>query len=912
MTDTLNPERLSLLRHFKLDRTYVHGQGSWLTDSKGRQVLDLSSQYGALPFGHNPPAIWQAIETIKQQNTPTFVQPSRPIFAEQLADELARRAPVGAEAGDAVVTFAQSGSEAVEIALRLCRLSTKRALIAGAKRGYHGHTLGAAALSWKSSQQLNHAIRPPGFTQIEWNDRDALEKLFSDHGHALAALVLEPVQGEGGVYEGTREYFQRAYALCQEYGAKLILDEVQTGLGRLGGFLGADVYDLKADVIVLSKALGGGLVPLAACIAGKDVWNDDFALSHGSTFANNNLACAVGLATLELIEKNNQAVLKNVRRVGIQIKKRFKTMIEKYPGVIASIRGRGCLFAIEFEPISPETSFLAPYLFETGGWNALIASYLLNIHGVRVIPSLTGAQALRIQPSLNIEKKDLQQALDAFEALIKTIYLQDWSCLVEVLINEVLPHPRVPVDSRSLKQPIQSGHSIPSVDVTEGPGRFAFLIHNTCPEDIVDTNPALASLSDRERQALYQWLSRFPSHAPLCFMPAINGQGSSAQGWLLGLSHTPESMRARPQKAVIDDIQRAVTRAEDLGAQVVGLGAFTSIMTGNGAKVTTKSALTTGSGLTVAMAVDGLKLACKRMDVDYRRTRGLIVGLGVVGCAAAMAASEFLPALTLTGNPKWPEREYSKALTLMDKIYAHAATTMNSSSQGGLVKALRGIVPVLAQLGARGHHLKGRLKEISAGSDVELRQGLALELGWAFTTLGSAPPLQFSPKLASVIHSAEVIISASSAATTLIGPHDLRSGAIVCDVAKPADVCRTVMEVRKDVLVFDGGLVRYPEAISFGPNMGYEAGINLACLTETIVLALEKHKSGRFGVGRGSDLMNHVAYIRNAAYRHGFSVGQLRVGRRILNPCDLEYIGEAARRRSHAPSPKRSSIPLSA
>lgn len=908
MTDHLNPELLDLLRHFKLDRTYVQGRGSWLTDSSGRRVLDLSSQYGALPFGHNPRSMWKAIETIQRKETPSFVQPSRPVYAEQLAKELAERIPLGNAPSQSVVSFAQSGSEAIEIALRLCRLSTKRALIAGATRGYHGHTTGAAALSWQSAQQLNDVLRPPGFTHIEWNDRDALEKLFKVHGPELAALVLEPLQGEGGVFEGNGEYFRRAYELCQQYGAKLVLDEVQTGLGRLGAFLGSTLYGARADVVVLSKALGGGLVALGACIAAKSVWSEEFALSHGSTFANNNLACAVGLAVLELLDENDSAILKNAQSVGVRIRQRFETLIEKYPGVISEIRGRACLFAIEFDAISPESSFLVPYLFKTGGWNGLIASYLLNVHGVRVIPSLTRVRALRIQPSLNINERELEQALDAFEALIKVIYFQDWSCLVEPLLNDDLPHPKLPIDCRNLKRPVQSAIPIDS----KAPGRFAFLIHNTSPEDLVDTSPALGSLDPQELESLYHWISKFPGHAPLCFMPGINGHKASAQGWLLGLSHTPESMRACPQETLVNDIQQAVNTAEELGAQVIGLGAFTSIMTGNGSKVATRAALTTGSALTVAMAVDGLKLACNRMNVDYRQTRGLIIGLGVVGSAAAVAASDFLPALILTGNPKWPQREHVKAVKLMDKIYARAATNLMAKSREGLPHTLRLLLPFLSNLGPRGRILRQRLDEFSHSAHEELAHGLAKEITWAYHAIGRNAPIQFATKLDAVIHHAEVVIAASSAATTLIGPHDLRTGAIVCDIAKPADVCRTVMEIRNDVLVFDGGLVRYPDAISFGPNMGYEPGINLACLTETIVLALENHRSGSFGVGRGKDLMSLVSHIRDATYRHGFSVGQLRVGRRILKGRDLEFIGEAARRRSQSPAQTRPTLPLSA
>lgn len=904
MTNHLNPELMSLLRHFNLDRQYLYGQGSWLRDSEGEEILDLSSQYGALPFGHNPPAIWSALDQVKEAKIPNFVQPSRPLYAEKLAQKLAEKIPVGHENEETVVTFAQSGSEAVEIALRLCRLATKRTLIASAERGYHGHTMGAAALSWQDPKSHSSGTQSENFTRVPWNDVNALETLFREKHNQLAALVFEPVQGEGGVFEGEPHYFERASELCRKYGVKLVLDEVQTGLGRMGQLCAAELFNLRPDIIVLSKALGGGLFPLAACVVARSSWTEDFALNHGSTFANNNLGSAVGLAVLNELEKDDGALLKNARVTGELIRAHFEALKARYPGVIRDIRGRACLFAIEFEEISPDSSFFIPFLFKTDAWNGLIASYLLNEHRVRVIPSLTKARALRIQPSLNISKSELQHGLKAFEALIQTLYFKDWAALTRCLVGGETG--AAAQDRRHLARPIQSSR-VPLKN--EKPGRFAFLMHSTCPGDLLDTNPAFQFLNNRELNDLYHWLTKYPAHAPLCTMPAIRGQaGAVAEGCLIGLSHSPESMAQRDPVALVGDIQAAVHSAEALGATVIGLGAFTSIKTGNGAKISTRSALTTGSGLTVAMAVDGLKLACERMGIRAEEKRGLILGLGVVGCAAALAASDFLPALTLTGNPKWPERERAKALQLMDKIYFRAASNV---APHGLATTLRRFIVSLDQLGPRGRQLKTRLLEIERGNE-EHCAGLAGDIHWASTHLGQLPPLQFSPRLSPVIHKAELIIAASSSSKALIGPHDLRSGAIVCDVAKPADVCSSVRELRDDVLVFDGGLVRYPEPISFGPNMGYDPGINLACLTETVLLALEGHKSGQFGVGRCRDLMNHVSSIREAATRHGFSVGQLRAGRTVFQNADLERIGESARRRCRLPLPQSSSISLSA
>jgi acetylornithine/succinyldiaminopimelate/putrescine aminotransferase/predicted amino acid dehydrogenase len=889
----LNPQVLELLEHFRLDRTYVRGSGAWLEDDGGNRVLDLSSQYGALPFGHNPEALWDAVLAVRRAGMPSLVQPSRPVHAQALAERLARIAPVERGGGEPTVTFAQSGAEAIEVAIRLARLATGRPLIVAAERGYHGKTLGAQALTWTSAKALREEVRPPAFAHVAWNDAPALERFLEEHAGAVAAVVLEPIQGEGGVFEPDPGYLPRVRELCTAHGVKLVLDEVQTGLGRTGALFAADHWGVRADILVLSKALGGGLVPLAATIAARDAWSEEFALTHGSTFANNNLTCAVGLAVLDKLEARGGALVAGARATGERLRSAFERLAARYPGVIRELRGRGCLLGIEFEPVGPESSFFVRHLFEAEAFTAVVASYLLNEHGVRVIPCLTHGRALRVQPPLDVGQDEIAIGVAAFEALVRTIHLRDWASLVAPLLAGRRTG-REPVDARALTRPVIASRRI---EVGEEPTRFAFLIHHTSPEDLVDTTPAFGRLSREELRALYDWTAVRPGHSPLCFVESIRGaRGAVAQGWLLGVTHTPESMRARPRSRVSAEIGEAVATARQrLGAHVVGLGAFTSIMTANGAEVAHgPGAITTGSALTVAAAVDGVSLACDRLGLDPSRRRALVLGLGVVGSAAALIAADTLPSLVLVGNPARPEREQAKARALMDRIYARAARSLHSGRTDGLAGELGRTVPSWRGLGDRGRRLVARLAAVGRGD--EPGDGLSVEVAWASSVLAKRAPLELAPRLDQVVRDADVIIAATSAAVPLLGPDDLKPGAIVCDVAKPADVSRAVLEQRPDVLAFDGGLVRYPEPIAFAQNMGHAPGVNLACLTETIVLALEGVREGRFGIGLASDLGEEVSRIREAALRHGFSVGELRSAGHLLTDEHFARVREAARR----------------
>ncbi|MCO5166140.1 MAG: aminotransferase class III-fold pyridoxal phosphate-dependent enzyme [Planctomycetes bacterium] len=884
MTCHVDPHRVRLLEHLRLDRTFVRGEGSWLWDAQGRKVLDLTSQYGAVPLGHGPPSLWAALDDVRARAIPALTQPSRPFLAEDLARRLLARAPLAGPAGDGAVTFASSGSEAVEVALAQCRAATGRAVVVAAERAYHGLTQGAGALTWSRAR---HAPSDD-VVHVPWNDPAALEALFARRGLEVAALVLEPLQGEGGVHEADPAWLRLARDLCDRHGAALVLDEVQTGLGRCGALFLGEALGVKADAIVLSKALGGGLVPLAACLATRALHVEAFGLSHGSTFANGNLACAVGLAVLDALEADDLALVRRAAEAGARLRSGLEAVAARHPGVVRGVRGRGLLLGLELEPVGPERSFFMAHLEHTGGAVGLAAGWLLNAEGVRVIPCLGSGRTLRIEPCLTATDAELARGLEALEALVDLFARGDWAALVRPVLD--LP-PTWPRDLRAHDRPVVS-----STPITEGerPTRFAFLMHPTGGDDLARTTPAFASLSPEERDALAAWGAARPSHAPVGFLPAVRGAaGAVAQGWLVSLSDTPTSLRARPRAEVVRDVRAAAETARRLGAEVLGLGAFTSIVTRNGDDLhDLPLAVTTGNALTVALAVEGLDLAARRLGKDLGRARACVVGLGAVGSASAALLAERAPALLLVGRP---DRDERRALSLAGEVYARAARDLERDDTRGVARALR---EGLRRWAARGpverrrlRALQTRLRALGRGVGLDDPAGLGREVAWAASLAGQAPPVAFAPDRRAALRAADVVLTATSDPAAVIGPDDLRRGAIVCDVAKPADVAAAVVEARPDVLVFEGGLARWPEPLSVGQHLGLPPGVALACLTETVVLALEGARAGRFGRVKG--LADEARTLRAAARRHGFDLADLHRGGRALTDDDLAAVRRA-------------------
>jgi acetylornithine/succinyldiaminopimelate/putrescine aminotransferase len=341
--NALNPARAELLATFGLDLEIVRATGCRLTDDAGRDYIDFLAQYGALPFGHNPPEVWEALRASAVMQAPAMLQPLRSLAAERLAARLAEVSP-----GDlGIVTFANSGAETVEAAIKLARVRTGRDVILSTDRGFHGKTLGALSATGNPLYQQDFAAPAPGFDYIPYGDLDALRARLE--AGDVAAFLVEPIQGEGGVNVPPEGYLDAAIALCRAQGVLSIVDEIQTGLGRTGALFACSEGAEVPDMLLLAKALGGGLVPIGACIVRPSAWDDRFGRLHSSTFAGGGLACAAGLATLDRLLADDAALIAQVRENGAVFRRGLEALKARYPDVIRDVRGRGYMLGLEFQ-----------------------------------------------------------------------------------------------------------------------------------------------------------------------------------------------------------------------------------------------------------------------------------------------------------------------------------------------------------------------------------------------------------------------------------------------------------------------------------------------------------------------------------------------------------------------------------
>jgi LysW-gamma-L-lysine/LysW-L-ornithine aminotransferase len=362
----------------------VRGQGASLWDVDGNEYIDCSSGHGVANLGHAHPKVAEAIS--KQASTlitlfETFPNDQR----AALMQKLTALAP-----GLNRVFFCNSGTESIEAAIKFARLSTGRTGIVAAMRGFHGRTMGSLSATW--NKKYREAFEPlvPGYSHVPYNNIETLEKAVTEK---TAAVLLEPVQGEGGVYPADPVYMEAVREICIERGALLIMDEVQTGFGRTGKLFAYQHYGITPDLLCVAKSLAGG-IPMGAVLIGPAVQNLAPGL-HGSTFGGNPLSCAAALAALSVIEEEDlprQALVKGAYLID-QIRNINSPLIRQ-------VRGLGLLVGIELK------QKVAPYL------RALQERNILALNA--------GLTTIRLLPPLVITYQQLDQVVAALTEVLAT------------------------------------------------------------------------------------------------------------------------------------------------------------------------------------------------------------------------------------------------------------------------------------------------------------------------------------------------------------------------------------------------------------------------------------------------------------------------------------------------------------
>lgn len=395
--DYVNPDLARVMRITGLGTLEDHASGCHVWDHEGHQYLDMAGGYGMFALGHCHPEV---IEAVSEQlhkmplSAKVFFTPAMAYLAEALA----KVAP-----GDLRYTFfSNTGTEAVECALKVARLARpQRNVFVAALGAFHGKTLGALSVSGRPKYREPFEPLVPEVRHVDFNDPKALSEAVDEH---TAAVILEPVQGEGGIHLATQEFMEQARQACDQHQALLITDEVQTGMGRTGKMFAIEHYGIKPDIMCLAKALGGGVMPIGATMGTPEVWKafKGRPLIHTSTFGGNPLACTAGLATLKIMERDN--LPEKAAKSGAYMLQKLQDLAGQYPEMCRQARGLGLMMGMEFT----EEKYAGAVIAEMSR-RRVIAVYTLN-----------QPRVIRFEPPLAISLTDIDYAIEALaESLFK-------------------------------------------------------------------------------------------------------------------------------------------------------------------------------------------------------------------------------------------------------------------------------------------------------------------------------------------------------------------------------------------------------------------------------------------------------------------------------------------------------------
>ncbi len=412
----LNPQMGRVLRTLGFDKSWRGGEGAHLIDADGERYLDMFGGYGVFAIGRNHPEAIAAVQEVMAAGTGNLPQLGVTLLSGVLAEQLLARAPGSV----AAMVSANTGTEAVEAAIKVSRAATGRPRILYAEHAFHGLTLGSLSLNGEPIFREGFGPLVPGCDPVAFGDLEALQREL-ERGD-VAALILEPVQGKG-VNLPPEGYLARAQALCRASGTLFVCDEVQTGIGRTGRFLALEHWGLEPDMICLAKALSGGLVPIGALLVSRGAFEQVFdgmerAVRHGSTFGGNDLAAAAALATLRVLD--GEGLVARAERLGALLLELTSPLAERYE-VVKEVRGLGLMWAIEF---GPPPGRAGRRLWETverrqkGLFSQLVTVPLFHEH--RILCQVAGHRmnTIKALPALSVEEQEIRRFAAALEQTV--------------------------------------------------------------------------------------------------------------------------------------------------------------------------------------------------------------------------------------------------------------------------------------------------------------------------------------------------------------------------------------------------------------------------------------------------------------------------------------------------------------
>ncbi len=412
----LNTQMVRVLKAIGYDRVYTRGQGPYLYDNQGHEYLDLLSGFGVYALGRNHPTVIQALQDVLTSELPDMVQMDVSLLSGLLGEALLQRCPERLTK----MFFCNSGTEAVEAAIKFARYTTKRDRIVYCEHGYHGLTMGSLSLNGENVFREGFGPLLPGCAAVPFNDLAALEQALA--GKDVAAFIVEPVQGKG-VNLPSDDYLPEAARLCAQYGTLFVADEIQCGIGRTGKFWAVEHWGVEPDMICMAKALSGGFIPVGGVAMSSRVMDAVFnrmdrAVVHGSTFSKNNMAMAAGLATLKVIEE--EKLVENAARRGDELLAGIRQLVDKYE-LFQAARGKGLMIALEFgspKSLSLKAAWTMLEAANKGLFSQMITIPLFKNHRILSQVAGHGMNVVKFLPPLVIGDRDRDWILAALDEVI--------------------------------------------------------------------------------------------------------------------------------------------------------------------------------------------------------------------------------------------------------------------------------------------------------------------------------------------------------------------------------------------------------------------------------------------------------------------------------------------------------------
>ena len=616
------PLLVDRLRALALDVSYERASGDYLwvrQRGHSKRVTDFAGGYGSTLFGHNHPAIVAEARKVLAKGRPQLVQASVRDGAGALGEALSTLLQE-----EYVCIITNSGTETVEAGIKHSVYELGSRHFWAVIGGFHGRTAGALQLS--SGHVDACSTWGPTVRFIDSDDPRSWDEAQNDCAGPPSGAVFEPILGEGGVVPLTPRFLAWLSEAAIEGKFPLIADEIQSGLGRTGSFLASSHHlEVNPDYICLGKSLGGGIAKIGALLVRRERFVNAFSLDHTSTFAEDDFSCAVALKALQVLQEDHLMALCGER--GRYLRGQLENLAAAYPVQVADVRGSGLMLGCEFREQASSPSTMIRHLSDSGYLGWLLSGYLLNVHNIRVTPTMGSPLTLRFEPSAYIPSEEIDRLIDGLAAACEELERGDAGRLTGFLVGENPPASTI-VGAPTLK-----------IERSALDKHVAFIGHFITSQDAKHFDPSLSGLPSSKLDA---YLARFSSiSAPtVCARRTVGTPtGDAVSLSFIGLNVTSsEIAKAVSQGShgwIVDKVNDAVRCARDLGCSVVGLGGYTSAITNSCMSIrVTDIALTSGNALTIGMALRAIERSLERAG---KRVED--VNLGILGAPGNIAST---------------------------------------------------------------------------------------------------------------------------------------------------------------------------------------------------------------------------------------------------------------------------------